>query len=72
MSRESGVEALPSTARTVAVEVPDAQASEAAEGKELSLQSSPARGILNAVVIGAGAWMIIFGAVALTRAIFFG
>lgn len=56
-------------------EAPDAQASkavESAENRELAFQFSPARGILNAVVIGAGAWVIILGTAALTRAIFFG
>ena len=75
MSRNSRLEASPSASRTVAVEVPDAHAVEAIESvedKELSFHFGPARGILNAVAIGAGAWMVILGAVALARAIFFG
>jgi hypothetical protein len=75
MSRNSRFETSPSAAYTVAGEVPDAQAAEAidsVEGGEVSLRFGPARGILNAVVIGVGAWMIILGAVALTRSIFFG
>ena len=75
MSRNSRLEALPSAARMVAGEVPDARAEEAiqsVEGSEVSLQFCPVRGILNAVVIGAGAWMIILGAAALARAILFG
>jgi hypothetical protein len=75
MSRDSRLEASASAARTIAGEVPDAQASQAvesAEGRESSLRIAPARGILNAMVIGAGAWTIIFGAAALARAIFFG
>ena len=75
MSRNSRLEASPSAVRTVAAEVPDARASEAiesVEGKEFSFHFGPARGILNAVAIGAGTWMIILGAVALARAILFG
>jgi hypothetical protein len=75
MSRDSRPEASPSAARTIAGEAPDAPASKAvepAEGGEWSIHFSPARGILNAMVIGAGAWMIILGAAALARAIFFG
>ena len=75
MSRSFPLEALPSAARTVAGEVPDTRAQEAidsVEGSEVSLQFCPVRGILNAVVIGAGAWMIILGTAALARAIFFG
>ena len=56
-------------------EAPDAHTSkavESTESRELAFQFSPARGILNAVVIGAGAWVIILGAAALARAIFFG
>ena len=74
MSRNSRLEALPSAARTVAGEVSDAalEAIESVEGSEVSVQFCPVRGILNAVVIGAGAWMIILGTAALARAIFFG
>jgi hypothetical protein len=42
------------------------------DATEASFHFGPARGIINAVAIGAGAWTIIFAAVALTRAIFFG
>ena len=75
MSRNSFLETLPSTVHTAAKEVPDARAEEAIESvecSEVSLHFCPVRGILNAVVIGAGAWMIILGAAALARAIFFG
>ena len=75
MSRNFRLEASPYATRTAAREVPDARAEEAiefVEGSEASLQFCPVRGILNAVVIGAGAWMIILGAAALARAIFFG
>jgi hypothetical protein len=75
MSRNSRLEASPSGDRAVAAEVPDAHAAEAIESvedKEFSFHFGPARGILNAVVIGAGTWVIILGTVALTRAIFFG
>jgi hypothetical protein len=53
-------------------EGPAAEARESDQGTELSFPFGPVRGILNAVVIGAGAWMIILGAVALARAIFSG
>ena len=75
MSRNSRLEALPSAARTAVGEAPDARAAEAiesVEGSEVSVHFCPVRGILNAVVIGAGAWMIILGTAALARAIFFG
>ena len=75
MSRNSRHEASLSAGRTLAAEVSDARATEAidsVEGKELSFHFGPARGIINAVAIGAGTWMIILGTVALTRAIFFG
>jgi hypothetical protein len=74
MSRNSRLEALPSAARKSAGEVSDAavEAIESVEGSEVFVQFCPVRGILNAVVIGAGAWMIILGTAALARAIFFG
>ena len=75
MSRNSRLEASPSGDRTLAAEVSDGCAEEtidSVEGKEFSFHFGPARGIINAVAIGAGTWMIILGAVALTRAIFFG
>ena len=75
MSRDFRLEALPSAARTVAGEVPDARAREATEpveGREFPYHFGPARGILSAMVMGAGAWMIILGAAALARAVFFG
>jgi hypothetical protein len=56
-------------------DLPDGLAAEAIElvdATEFPFDFGPARGILNAVVIGTGAWMIIFAAVALIRAIFFG
>lgn len=62
-------------AHTAGRQVADALAAEAIEGvdcTELPFHFGPARGIFNAVVIGAGAWTIILAAVALTRAIFFG
>jgi len=49
-----------------------AEAIELVDATDFPYPFRPARGILNAVVIGTGAWMIIFAAVALTRAIFFG
>jgi hypothetical protein len=75
MSRNFRLEAPPSETRTAAAKVPDAgavEAIESVEGKEFSFHFGPARGILNAVAIGAGTWMIILGAVALARAILFG
>jgi hypothetical protein len=48
------------------------EAMEGADFTEFPVYFGPARGIFNAVVIGAGAWTIILAAVALTRAIFFG
>ena len=45
---------------------------ESGDRTEFTFRFGPARGIFNAVFIGAGAWMIILAAVALTRAIFFG
>jgi hypothetical protein len=72
MSRDFHVETLSSTARTVAGEVPDARtANEPVEGREFSCHFGPARGILSAMVMGAGAWVIILGAAALARAVFF-
>jgi hypothetical protein len=53
-------------------EGPAVEAHEPDQGTEISFQFGPVRGILNAVVIGAGAWVIILGAVALARAIFSG
>ena len=49
-----------------------AEAIESVESSELSSHFGPARGILNAVAIGAGAWILILGAVVLTRSVFFG
>ena len=75
MARDFHVETLPSAARTVAGEVPDARAREATEpveDREFSCHFGPARGILSAMVMGAGAWVIILGAAALARAVFFG
>jgi len=75
MSRDFHVETLPSAARTGAGEVPDTRAREATEpveGREFSCHFGPARGILSAMVMGAGAWVIILGAAALARAVFFG
>ena len=63
-----------SAARTAdegAIDARAAEAIELVERTELSFHFGPARGILNAVVIGAGAWIIIFAAVALTRSVFF-
>jgi hypothetical protein len=57
------------------VEAKAMEAVEAVEGvdfTELPVYVCPARGIFNAVVIGAGAWTIILTAFALTRGIFFG
>jgi hypothetical protein len=59
----------------VAGDFSDTRAEEAIdplEGNERSFHPCPLRGILNAVVIGAGAWTIILGAAALARAILFG
>jgi hypothetical protein len=75
MSRDSRLEASPSTARAIAEEIPDARAKQAiepVEGGEFSCHFGPARGILSAMVMGAGAWMIILGAAALARAVIFG
>jgi len=75
MSRDHRLVALPSAARTAGGEVPDARAKDAiepVEGGELSCHFGPARGILSAMVMGAGAWMIILAAAALARAVFFG
>ena len=66
---------LHSTARLADERMIDAWAAEAIESVEYpehTFQFWPARGILNAVAIGAGAWILILGAVALTRAVFFG
>jgi hypothetical protein len=49
-----------------------AEASESVEHAEPPFHRGPARGILIGVMIGAGAWGIIFAAVASARAIFFG
>ena len=64
MSRDSHPETLSSTSRTVAGEAPDARAKKATEpveGGEFSYHFGPARGILSAMVMGAGAWVIILG-----------
>jgi hypothetical protein len=63
-----------STARAAEESAAHARAFEAIESverTELPFHFAPARGILNAVVIGAGAWIIIFAAVTLTRSVFF-
>ena len=60
---------------TAGGEAPDTLAEEAIEWEEapeLALQSSPARGIFHALVIGAGVWTLIFAAIALARAILSG
>jgi hypothetical protein len=66
----------PSAAHVAEGEIADLLATEAIElvdATEFPFHFvGPARGILNGVVIGSGAWMIIFTTVALTRAIFFG
>jgi hypothetical protein len=49
-----------------------AEAIESVEYSEPSFHPGAARGILNAVVIGAGAWILILGAVVLTRSVLFG
>lgn len=64
-----------SAARIADERMIDAWATEAIESveySELSFHFGPARGILNAVAIGAGAWILILGAVALTRSVFLG
>jgi hypothetical protein len=66
----------PSAAHVAEGEIADLLAAEAIElvdATEFPFRFvGPARGILNAVVIGTGAWMIIFTTVALTRVILFG
>jgi hypothetical protein len=47
-----------------------AEAIESVESTEFAFHFAPARGIVNALVIGAGVWTIVFAAVALARAIF--
>lgn len=42
------------------------------DATEVPFHFGPARGIINAVAVGAGGWMIIFASVALARAILFG
>ena len=74
MPRNSRLDASSSAARAVAGEAPDTRATDpidSFEGSEFPLHFGPARGILTAVAIGAGAWTIILGAAALARAIFF-
>jgi hypothetical protein len=55
---------------------PDALAAEAIEWEEAmelaTPRAAPARGIFNALVIGAGSWTLIFAAIALGRAILSG
>jgi hypothetical protein len=66
---------LPPATYVEQAELPDALAAEAIERvdtTEVYVHFGPARGIINAVAIGAGAWTIILAAVALARAIFFG
>lgn len=48
-----------------------ARAADAIERIELPFQLGPARGILNAVLIGASAWAILFAAASLIRALLF-
>lgn len=68
--------APPSAARIAEGEFADCLAAEAIEfvdATEFPFHFvGPARGILNGVVIGTAAWMILFTSVALTRAFFFG
>ena len=76
MSLESRVDVSSrSGVRTMGRVIADARVEEAIESverAELPLHFEPVRGILNAVAIGAGAWIIIFAAVALTRSIVLG
>lgn len=75
MPHEFRLEGPPAIVPRAGGEMPEGPATESREpdqGTEVSFQSGPVRGILNAVVIGAGAWTIILGAVALARAIFSG
>ena len=46
-----------------------AEAIESVEGAEFAFHFAPARGILNALAIGAVVWTVIFAVVALARAI---
>ena len=75
MPLDSRLGASPLAAHTAGREVADARAAESIEcvdRTEFSRRLGPARGIFNAVVIGAGVWTIILATVALIRAIFFG
>ena len=75
MPHEFRLEGPPAIAPRAGGEMPEGPAVGAREpdqGTEISFQFGPVRGILNAVVIGAGAWVIILAAVALARAIFSG
>jgi hypothetical protein len=69
---DSGLGVSSPTPHTAVGEFLDARAAEAiqsVEGSDAPFRFSPVRGILNAVIIGAGAWTIIFATVVLTRAV---
>jgi hypothetical protein len=72
---DSGLGLPRSVAHIPEASLPDLLAAEAIEfvdATEIPFHFGPARGVLTAMIIGAGAWSLIFAAVALTRAIFFG
>jgi hypothetical protein len=73
MPRHSRLGAPPLDSRAAGTRISDelaAEAIESVEGMKIALPSRPARGILNALMIGAGIWTLIFAVVALTRAVF--
>lgn len=76
MTRESGSDAFSRFPACMvdegAVDARAAEAIESVEYTELPFHFEPARGIRNGVMIGAGAWIVILAAVALTRSVFFG
>ena len=73
MRLDSRCGSSPFDPRTVGMDGPDvlaAEAIESVESAEFAFRFGPARGILNALVIGAGLWTFIFAVVALTLAVF--
>jgi hypothetical protein len=72
VSLDSGLLNSTASARRDGADLIHARAADAIERIELPFHLGPARGILNAVLIGAGAWAILFGGASLVRAIVFG
>ena len=72
MSLDSGLAASIPVAHRDESDLIHAREAEAIERIELPFPLGPARGILNAVLVGTAAWSVILAGAALIRAILFG